>query len=109
MHRSDLLNYEIMSANSAQYRAGSTKKQSAAAEIHRMIAKNFIIPMKAKYAKPTLFASKKDGTVCICVVYRKLKTITIRVAYSLHCMDERIDSWGEVPVFCTLQAYYGYS
>jgi hypothetical protein len=51
---------------------------------------------------------KPDGSLQLCVDYRRLSALTIRDSYSLPRMDECIDYLGDACVFTTLDCNSGY-
>lgn len=51
---------------------------------------------------------KKDGTLRICVDYRKLNALTIRDSYPIPHMEECINSLGDATMFSTLDATSGF-
>ena len=52
------------------------------------LKKGFIIPSKALFASPILFAEKPNGGLRFCVDYRKLNAITKRNRYPILLIDE---------------------
>ena len=52
------------------------------------LKKGFIIPSKAPFASPILFAEKPNGGLRFCVDYRKLNAITKRNRYPIPLIDE---------------------
>ena len=46
--------------------------------IAKNLAKGFIRPSKSPYAAPCFFVSKKDGSLRLCVDYRRLNAQTIK-------------------------------
>lgn len=64
-----------------------------------MVAINVVKPSETELASPVVLAPKKDGTLRICVDYRKLNAIPIRDLYRLPIIDERIESPVEAQVF----------
>lgn len=66
-----------------------------------------IKPSDGKWTSPILFVKKKDGTLRLCVDYRKLNDITIKDAFPLPNIDELLDSVGGAKYFSTLDAASG--
>lgn len=52
------------------------------------LKKGFIVPSKAPFASPVLFAEKPDGGLRFCVDYRRLNQITKRNRYPIPLIDE---------------------
>jgi hypothetical protein len=55
------------------------------------LAKGFIRESKSPAGAPILFASKKDGSLRLCVDYRGLNAVTVKNRYSLPLISEIID------------------
>lgn len=51
-----------------------------------------------------MFASKKNGSFCLCVAYRESCAVTDRDSYLILQMNEFINSSGDTKVFLTLDA-----
>ena len=57
---------------------------------------------------PRVFASKKDGTIRLCVDYFRINALAIRDAYPIPRMYERIGSLEHAKVFSTLDVDSAY-
>ncbi|KAI5453489.1 hypothetical protein NCC49_005964 [Naganishia albida] len=55
------------------------------------LAKGFIRPSSSSCAAPILFARKKDGSLRLCVDYRRLSTLTIKDRYPLPLIQESLN------------------
>lgn len=55
------------------------------------LAKGFIRPSSSSCASPILFARKKDGSLRLCVDYRRLSTLTIKDRYPLPLIQESLN------------------
>jgi hypothetical protein len=53
--------------------------------------KGFICPTSSPWHCPTLFVSKKDKYLCLCVDYWSLNAVTIKNKYPLPCIDILFD------------------
>ena len=53
--------------------------------------KGFIRPSKSPFGSPVLFVKKPDGSLRLCVDYRKLNDITIKNRYALPLISELFD------------------
>ena len=53
-----------------------------------MMDKGLIRPSKSPCGAPILFARKKDGSLRLCVDYRKLNLMTVKNVYPLPLIDE---------------------
>lgn len=59
--------------------------------IQDMVAKGLIRPSTAPCGAPVLFARKKDGSLRLCVDYRRLNAITLKNVYPLPLIPEMLD------------------
>ena len=56
-----------------------------------MLDKGYIRPSVSPWGAPTLFVKKKDGTLRLCIDYRKLNKVTIKIRYPLQMIDDLFD------------------
>lgn len=70
--------------------------------IKDMMAKGLIKPSTSPCGAPILFAKKKDGTLRLCVDYRRLNDITVKNVYPLPLIDEMLDRIASGKIFTTL-------
>ncbi|KAL5509263.1 hypothetical protein EMCRGX_G004601 [Ephydatia muelleri] len=64
--------------------------------------------VKHPWASPVVIATKKDGSLCFCVDYRKLNSITRKDAYPLPRIDDSLDALNGSKWFSTLDLICGY-
>jgi hypothetical protein len=64
--------------------------------------KGFIAPSNAPYAAPILFAKKADGSLRLCVDYRKLNDLTKKDPYPIPLIDEMMARICKAKVFTKL-------
>lgn len=90
------------------YRLSWEEQDHLRDELDRLLELGLIKPSDGKWTSPILFVKKKDGTLRLCVDYRKLNDITIKDAFPLPNIDELLDSVGGAKYFSTLDAASGY-
>ena len=73
------------------------------------LAKGFIVPSKSPAASPILFQKKKDGSLRLCVDYRKLNEITKKNRYPLPLIPEIIERLRGAKVFTKLDLRGAYN
>ncbi|EKD17763.1 polymerase [Drepanopeziza brunnea f. sp. 'multigermtubi' MB_m1] len=61
--------------------------------------KRFIEPSNAPYSAPILFTKKKDGSIKLCVDYRRLNSITQKDPYPLPLIDEMMARISQAKIF----------
>ncbi|PRP72873.1 hypothetical protein PROFUN_17034, partial [Planoprotostelium fungivorum] len=67
-----------------------------------MLGKGLIRPSKSPCGAPIVFARKKDGSLRLCVDYRRLNDLTVRNVYPLPRIDEMVDRLAGSKIFTTL-------
>lgn len=73
-----------------------------------MLREEVVEPVTTDWASPIVFALKKDGSLRLCIDYRKRNAVTVRDSSSLPRMDECLDSFGEETLFSTFDANSSY-
>ena len=69
---------------------------------------DIIEPSKSPWSAPIVPIRKKDGTIRLCVDYRKLNQITVPDRYPLPAIGDMISGLGGVKYFTTLDLVRGY-
>jgi hypothetical protein len=77
-------------------------------QLQELLAKGWIRPSNSPYGAPILFVRKKDGTMRMCVDYRKLNDLTRKDSTPLPRIDELLDSLYGAHYFSTQDMYKGY-
>ena len=67
--------------------------------IEDMMSRELIRPSTASCGAPILFARKKDGSLRLCVDYRRLNNMTKKNVYPLPLISELIDKVGKSKIF----------
>ena len=65
-------------------------------------------PSSSDWAAPIVLVKKKDGTICLCVNYRKLNGLSRADAHPMPRIDELIDRLGKAKFVTTLDLTWGY-
>ncbi|GFW74116.1 retrovirus-related Pol polyprotein from transposon 297 [Trichonephila clavipes] len=73
--------------STAPYRLSPNRKAHLRKEIDNLLAHNIIEECESPYAAPVVLVPKSNGTVRLCIHYRKLNAITIPDKYALPLMD----------------------
>ena len=73
-----------------------------------MLSKGFIRPSTSPWGAPVLFVKKKDGSLRLCIDYRRLNRVTIRNYYPLPCIDELFDQLHGSQVYSKIDLRSGY-
>ena len=73
-----------------------------------MLDKGFIRPSVSPWGAPVLFVKKKDGSLRLCIDYRKLNQVTMKNRYPLPRIDDLFDQLREASVFSKIDLRSGY-
>ena len=73
------------------YNLSETELQALKEYIDYKVSIGHIRPSKSPFGSPVLFVKKPDGSLRLCVDYRKLNEITIKNRYALPLMSELFD------------------
>lgn len=93
---------------STPYRLPNHKKDILRTELNKMIAEGIIEESDSPWASPVVMVGKKDGSIRVCVDYRKLNAITIPDRYPLPRMDDLLHEATSSPYMTTLDLRAGY-
>jgi hypothetical protein len=91
------------------YNLSETELQALKEYIDNMVAKGFIRPSKSPFGSPVLFVKKPDGSLRLCVDYRKLNDITIKNCYTLPLISELFDRLKNAKYFTCLDMADAYN
>ena len=91
------------------YNLSETELKTLKDYIDNMVAKGFIRPSKSPFGSPVLFVKKPDGSLRLCVDYRKLNDITIKNRYALPLISELFDRLKNAKYFTRLDMADAYN
>ena len=91
-----------------QYRMSQTELQEVREQLDKLLAKGWIRPSTSQYAHPILIARKKDGTLRMCVDYRRLNSNTVVDRYPIPRIDDILDRLSGAKVFSKIDLQQGY-
>jgi hypothetical protein len=77
-------------------------------QIAELQAKGFIRASSSPWGAPVLFVEKKDGTQRMCVDYRSLNEVTIKIKYPLRQIEDLFDQMKGASVFSKIDFRSGY-
>jgi len=77
-------------------------------QLQELIDKGFIRPSTSPWGAPVLFVTKKDGSLRMCIDYRKLNKATVKNKYPLPRIDELFDQLQGARVFSKIDLRSGY-
>ncbi|BHF66753.1 hypothetical protein SprV_0200977500 [Sparganum proliferum] len=73
-----------------------------------LFACTHIQPSSSPWASPIALVPKKDGSVRLCIDYRRLNAVTVRDSSPLPRLDDTLDALGNAAWFSTLDLKSGY-
>ncbi|BHF83527.1 hypothetical protein SprV_0902667000 [Sparganum proliferum] len=76
--------------------------------ISDMLSRKIIRPSHSPWSSPIVLVRKKDGTMRLCVDYRKLNAVTKKDSFPLPRIDATLDTLAGNTVFSTLDLASGY-
>ncbi|KAL7882920.1 hypothetical protein SRHO_G00005780 [Serrasalmus rhombeus] len=82
--------------------------QAVRKAITEMEEAGVIRPSKSPYVSPIVVVTKKDGSLRICMDYRKLNSYSTRDAFPLPRVEEALEALGQAKYFSTLDLTSGY-
>ncbi len=90
------------------YRLPYAHRDTVKQELEKMKEAGIITPSNSQWASPIVLVPKKDGTMRMCVDYRKLNSVSTADAYPMPRIDELIDRLGGAKYISTLDLTRGY-
>ena len=75
----------------APFRMAPVELKELNLQLQELQGKGFIRPSTSPWGAPVLFVKKKDGTLRLCVDYRKLNRVTVKNKYPLPRIEDLFD------------------
>ncbi|MBW0532261.1 hypothetical protein O181_071976 [Austropuccinia psidii MF-1] len=79
------------------------------AYIPENVEKGFIQPSCSSTGAPVLFVKKKDGSLHLCVDYRKLNCVTRKNNYPFHPMNQHLNFYNSSSIFSKIDLRGAYN
>jgi hypothetical protein len=92
----------------APYRMAPAELKELKIQLQELVDKGFIRPSMSPWGAPVLFVKKKDGTLRLCIDYRKLNQVTVKNKYPLPRIDDLFDQLRGAKVFSKIDLRSGY-
>ena len=76
------------------YRVPNKLKEGVRAEVEKLVDMGIVVPSTSPWASPVVPVPKGDGSVRVCIDYRKLNEVTTADPYYMSTMDEILERVG---------------
>ncbi|CAN0827436.1 Transposon Tf2-9 polyprotein [Linum grandiflorum] len=90
------------------YRMAPVELKELKEQLQELLDKGFIRPSISPWGAPVLFVKKKDGSMRMCIDYRRLNKATIKNRYPLPRIDDLFDKLQGASVFSKIDLRSGY-
>ena len=89
----------VAPTSKAPYRMSTLELVELKLQLKEMLDKGYIRASVSPWGAPVLFLKKKDGTLKLCIDYRKLNKVTIKNRYLLLRIDDLFNQLKGAVVF----------
>lgn len=86
-----LIQGEVKPISMPPYRMVVKEMKELKQQLEELLSKGFIRPSVSPWGAPVLFVKKKDGTLRLCVDYRRLNVLTVKNKYPLPRINDLFD------------------
>ena len=90
------------------YRLPHAYREQVQQELKNMLQHGIIEPSQSDWAAPMVLVKKKDGTLRVCIDYRRLNVVSRADAYPMPRVDDLVDQLGGAKYISTLDLTRGY-
>ncbi|XP_058181413.1 uncharacterized protein LOC131299855 [Rhododendron vialii] len=90
------------------YRFAPAELRELKTQLQELENLGFIRPSTSPWGAPALFAQKKDGSLRLCIDYRKLNRVTIKNKYPMPRIDDLFDQLRGATCFSKIDLRSGY-
>ncbi|KAL0329277.1 UNVERIFIED_CONTAM: Transposon Ty3-G Gag-Pol polyprotein [Sesamum radiatum] len=92
----------------APYRMAPVELQELKKQLEELLEKGFVRPSTSPWGAPVLFVKKKDRSMRLCVDYRQLNRVTVKIKYPLPRIDDLLDQLKGATTFSKIDLRSGY-
>ncbi|MBM1124155.1 RNA-directed DNA polymerase, partial [Klebsiella pneumoniae] len=92
----------------APYRLAPSELKELKDQLKDLLSKGFIRRSTSPWSAPALFVAKKDGSMRMCIDYRKLNRVTVKNKYPLPRIDDLFDQLKGSSFFSKIDLRSGY-
>ena len=92
----------------APYLMAPTELKELKTRLQNLLDKGFIRPSVSPWGVPVLFIKNKEDTLRMCIVYRKINTVTVKNKYSLPRIEDIFYQLKGASIFSKIDLQSGY-
>jgi hypothetical protein len=92
----------------APYRMSTSELKELQLQLQELLRKGYICPSMSPWGASVLFMKKKDGTLRLCIDFRKLDKVTVKNKYPLSRIDDLFDQLKDAKIFSKIDLKSGY-
>ncbi|GJW64345.1 putative reverse transcriptase domain-containing protein [Tanacetum coccineum] len=90
------------------YRLAPSEMKELSEQLQELSDKGFIRPSSSPWGAPVLFVKKKDGSFRMCIDYRELNKLTVKIRHPLPRIDDLFDQLQGSSVYSKIDLRSGY-
>ena len=94
--------------SSPPYRVPDRLKEGVREEVLKLVELGIVVPSISPWASPVVLVPKSDGTVRVCIDYRRLNAVTVGDPYYMITLDEILERVGRSRAICKLDLAKGF-
>ena len=99
---------EAAPRRSHPYRVPDRLKEGVRAEVNKLVELGIVVPSTSPWASPVVPVPKKDGSVRVCIDYRKLNEVTSADPYYMASMEEILERVGSSKIISKIDLCKGF-
>ena len=99
---------EAVPRRSHPYRVPNRLKEGVRAEVNKLVELGIVVPSTSPWASPVVPVPKQDGSVRVCIDYRKVNEVTTADPYYMASMEEILERVGSSKVISKLDLAKGF-
>ena len=90
------------------YRMSTQELKELQMQLEELLKKGYICPSVSPWGAPVLFVKKKDGTLRLCIDFRKMNKVIVTNKYPLPRIDDLFDQLKDARIFSKIDLRSGY-
>ncbi|GJT88903.1 putative reverse transcriptase domain-containing protein [Tanacetum coccineum] len=90
------------------YRLALSELKELSDQLKELSENRFIRPSSSPWGAPVLFVKKKDRSFCMCIDYRELNKLTVKIQYLLSRIDDLFDQLQGSSMYSKIDLRSGY-